>query len=138
MSTGRTPRLSRGGTEKDRRPRLTSGATRTANRAGARAGSMTPENHFGRSSSRAQYHAMPEQPDGWEPDEDDHPYNPEEDGPEAKAHRQQDEEAVRLSRLLDRFLMSLTLEDRHRHLFTFLEMQQWLLMHKRIPPKRRQ
>lgn len=79
---------------------------------------------------------MPEQPDGWEPD-DDHPYDPSEDGPEAKAHRGQDEETTRINRLIDRFLASLTLEDRHRHLFTFLEMKQWLLMHKRIPPKRR-
>lgn len=79
---------------------------------------------------------MAQNPDGWDGSDSEKPYDPSEDGPEAKLHRKQDEERLALERLLDRFLASLTLEDRHRHLFTFLEMKQWLLMHKRIPPKR--
>lgn len=80
---------------------------------------------------------MPNQPDGDSGEDQDEPrYDPSEDGPEAKLHRAEDEERTRLERLLDKFIASLTLEDRHRHLFTFLEMKQWILMHKRVPKRR--
>lgn len=64
-------------------------------------------------------------------------YDPIEEGPEAQMYREEGQEELRLGRLIDRFLASLTPADAHCHLFTFTEMKEWLLMHKRFTKRGR-